>query len=433
MARNYVSPNAIASLKLLVAFAVTTVLSLFLAVNLHSPATLAAHNTPAPPPVATPTPKAVPAAPAPMATIPADGERKESQQRPPPVAAPTPSTPAQLAKLAPDKITMSPLLTPLQRGGGEPFEKLLQENLRTDVPKAMPLPMVYQAVLVEDDEYLRGLLLSGFSPNEMTPDGDTALCAAVRADRENALRLLLSKGANVEQPGREGQLPAALASLKRNRRLLEALLEGGANPNTKFIAPVSDEFLKTVVVDDLRRHLRSDRGVTILMACASRGDVEAAVTLMKHSASTEISTKRLNRYALDFAAEQQYLFLMRVLLGRPPDKEPDLMVTVNLTKQKAWIERNGKVIDSTIVSTGRDGHETPPGNYVVTDKHKEWTSTLYKASMPWFMRLNCSAVGLHAGYVTGHPASHGCIRLPPEKAKEWFKIVGVGDEVRIVE
>ncbi|MDB6119210.1 MAG: hypothetical protein JWO08_2991, partial [Verrucomicrobiaceae bacterium] len=170
-----------------------------------------------------------------------------------------------------------------------------------------------------------------------------------------------------------------------------------------------------------------------LMACAARGDVENAVLLMKHSASTEANTKRFNRYALDFAAEQSYLFLMRILLGRSPDAEPELLVTVDLSKQRAWIARHGKVIDTTSVSTGRDGYDTPAGRYVVTDKHRDWTSTLYKASMPWFMRLNCSAIGLHAGYVTGRPASHGCVRLPPEKAREWFKIVGVGDEVQIVE
>jgi lipoprotein-anchoring transpeptidase ErfK/SrfK len=52
--------------------------------------------------------------------------------------------------------------------------------------------------------------------------------------------------------------------------------------------------------------------------------------------------------------------------------------------------------------------------------------------MPWFMRLNCSAIGLHSGYVTGRPASHGCIRLPYDQAKLFFSLTGVGDEVQIV-
>ena len=293
--------------------------------------------------------------------------------------------------------------------------------------------MVYQAVLVNEEQYLNEVLVAGFSPNETAPDGDTALCAAVRAGRQGAVEQLLSHGASFDLSGKEGQKPVALAALKRNKAILEALLAAGADANTRFVTPVDEALLKTVAVDDLRHYLRDDRGVTILMACAARGDVESAVTLLKHSADAEVNTKRFNRYALDFAAEQNFLFLMRVLLGRSADAEPDLLVTVNLTKQRAWIEKAGKIIDSTEVSSGRDGFDTPAGRYVVTDKHREWTSTLYKASMPWFMRLNCSAIGLHAGYVTGHPASHGCVRLPPEKAKEWFKIVGVGDEVQIVE
>ena len=414
------SPNALGSLKLLLAFAFATVSSLLIAQGLHSAGWLR------------------PASPV-VPLVAAVGVRQEpvAQSRAEvkvlPKAIPVPESPVQLARLAPDKITAASLLTPLQRPGQEPFDAMLRENLRTDLPKALPLPMVYQAVLMADDEFLRGLLLSGFLPDEMAPDGDTALCAAVRAGRESSMRLLLGSGAAVDKTGREGQPPLVLASLKRGSRLLEILLNAGANPDTRFNSPVDEDLVKSIAFDDLRHHLRSDRGVTVLMACAARGDVEAAVCLMKHSASTELHTRRLNRYALDFAAEQHYLFLMRVLLGRPPDKEPDLRVTVDLSKQRAWIEKGGKVVDSTVISSGRDGYETPPGDYVVTDKHKEWTSTLYKASMPWFMRLNCSAVGLHAGYVTGHPASHGCVRLPPEKAQEWFKIVGVGDEVRIVE
>ncbi len=427
------SPNASASVKLLAAFVVVTAAALMMASALHSSGTLAAadHSTGES-----------------VALIPADGERPVRETQPLPKAIPVPASAVLLAKLEPaltlpstEKAVLPPppvsrpvsLLTPLLRPDIQHFEELLEENLTKELPRALPLPLVYQAVLMQDDEFLRGLLVSGFDPDETTSEGDTALCAAARASRESALQLLLAHGASPEIAGREGQKPVALAALKRNRTILQALLSAGADANTKFATPVDEELLKTVMVDDLRRHLRADRGVTILMACAARGDVENAVLLMKYSASTEANTKRFNRYALDFAAEQSYLFLMRVLLGRSADSEPDLLVTVDLSKQRAWIARQGKIIDSTSVSTGRDGYDTPAGRYVVTDKHRDWTSTLYKASMPWFMRLNCGAIGLHAGYVTGRPASHGCIRLPPEKAREWFKIVGVGDEVQIVE
>ena len=56
-----------------------------------------------------------------------------------------------------------------------------------------------------------------------------------------------------------------------------------------------------------------------LMACAARGDVEGAVMLMAHGARPSQHTKRHSRYPLNFAATQRFLFLMRVLLGRPPE------------------------------------------------------------------------------------------------------------------
>ena len=89
-------------------------------------------------------------------------------------------------------------------------------------------------------------------------------------------------------------------------------------------------------------------------------------------------------------------------------------------------------IATTTVSTGRSGYRTPAGRYVITDKHRSHTSTLYHVEMPWFMRLNCSAIGLHSGVVTGRPASHGCIRLPYNQAKLFFSLTNVGDEVEIV-
>ena len=89
---------------------------------------------------------------------------------------------------------------------------------------------------------------------------------------------------------------------------------------------------------------------------------------------------------------------------------------------------------SSRVSTGKKGYSTPSGEYVITNKHRHWTSTLYDASMPYFMRLNCGAFGLHqSDSVPSYPASHGCIRMPWKEVKAWFSICEVGDRVTIQE
>lgn len=314
----------------------------------------------------------------------------------------------------------------------EPFKTSLSESLRLEVPQALPLPMVYQAVLMTDKEWLSDLLRSGFGVNEQTPLGDTPLCAAIKSGNGEIVETLLLHGADPNKPGRDGQPPIALASLRRSQDVLPALLRSGANPNATFIKPVPESLIASLPFPELKYSLRKENGVTPLMATAARGDVEATMALLQHGAKAGKPTTTNYRYPINFAAEQRFLFIMRLLLGRSAESEPKHLVTVDLSQQRAVLRRFGQVVDTTKVSTGREGYETPSGRYVITDKHKQWTSTVYHVQMPWFMRLNCSAIGLHSGYVTGEPASHGCIRLPPDKARQWFGLMEVGDEVQIV-
>ena len=95
-------------------------------------------------------------------------------------------------------------------------------------------------------------------------------------------------------------------------------------------------------------------------------------------------------------------------------------------------DADGNEIFATKVSTGRKGFATPTGDFVITNKHRAWTSTIYHASMPYFQRLSCSDFGLHEGNVPGYPASHGCIRVPAGNAAKLFTMTQAGDRVRIV-
>ncbi len=83
--------------------------------------------------------------------------------------------------------------------------------------------------------------------------------------------------------------------------------------------------------------------------------------------------------------------------------------------------------------TGRKGYATPTGKYVISDKQRDWISTIYKVSMPFFMRLSCREIGLHAGNCPGYPASHGCIRMPYSDVQKLFAVLKIGDAVTIEE
>jgi hypothetical protein len=41
-------------------------------------------------------------------------------------------------------------------------------------------------------------------------------------------------------------------------------------------------------------------------------------------------------------------------------------------------------------------------------------------------------VGLHAGYLPGYPASHGCVRMPHDLAAQFFAQVSIGTPVTVV-
>ena len=52
------------------------------------------------------------------------------------------------------------------------------------------------------------------------------------------------------------------------------------------------------------------------------------------------------------------------------------------------------------------------------------------APMHYFMRF-VGADGMHAGYLPGYPASHGCVRMPEQYAIAFFNSVSVGTPVTV--
>jgi hypothetical protein len=52
------------------------------------------------------------------------------------------------------------------------------------------------------------------------------------------------------------------------------------------------------------------------------------------------------------------------------------------------------------------------------------------APMSYFMRFH-GATGMHAGYLPGYPASHGCVRMPEQRAVAFFNALDVGTPVHV--
>lgn len=105
-------------------------------------------------------------------------------------------------------------------------------------------------------------------------------------------------------------------------------------------------------------------------------------------------------------------------------------VFVDLTRQTATVYRNGVRIGVSTISSGKPGHETPTGVFVILQKDADHRSNLYDdAPMPFQQRLTWDGIALHAGALPGYPQSHGCIRLPLEFAKRLFGVTEMGGTV----
>lgn len=134
-------------------------------------------------------------------------------------------------------------------------------------------------------------------------------------------------------------------------------------------------------------------------------------------------------------------------------------IKISLGEQRAYFYKARQLVGISQLSTGREGLDTPAGQYKIIQKDLEHASSRYGdyvdagdnvvvpnidngkdpkppgthfkgAPMPYFMRI-VGGVGMHAGYLPGYPASHGCIRMPQFMAEDFFQSVAVGTPVTI--
>jgi len=111
-----------------------------------------------------------------------------------------------------------------------------------------------------------------------------------------------------------------------------------------------------------------------------------------------------------------------------------LHIVISIKKQQLTLYSGGVPVAHSRVSTGVPGHPTPQGVFSVLEKQIYHESNIYSAApMPYMQRITWSGVAMHQGVVPNHPASHGCIRLPPDFARRLWGITKVGARVIIAQ
>jgi hypothetical protein len=215
-------------------------------------------------------------------------------------------------------------------------------------------------------------------------------------------------------------------------KLVGQLLDGGVDVNAILPLPAPNDLVKRFQDTNLEYFLTKEKGLTALMLSSAMGYSDIVNLLLERGAKRYALTKQHRTFALWLAGRSGHVEVMKILLGVKPGSDADTTkIHISLADQTAWLWRNGKIARTMPVSTGRKKFPTPKGRFVVTDKYRDWKSTIYPAKMPYFLRLSCKDFGMHAGVVPGYPASHGCIRLPASDAKVLFVEVPVGTLVEI--
>jgi hypothetical protein len=108
-----------------------------------------------------------------------------------------------------------------------------------------------------------------------------------------------------------------------------------------------------------------------------------------------------------------------------------MQIVISINQQKLHLYSDGTEVADTLVATGVPSLPTPTGVFSVIGKERFHRSNIYSgAPMPFMQRITWSGVAMHEGENIGHPASHGCIRMPREFAMKLFSVTKVG--VRVI-
>lgn len=115
---------------------------------------------------------------------------------------------------------------------------------------------------------------------------------------------------------------------------------------------------------------------------------------------------------------------LTVLSSAPSNAEVRVRISRATQTMNVWV--NGELRHQWPVSTGRAGFGTPAGNYRPQRLAKRWFSTKYHNAPMHNAVFFSGGYAIHGtSYVNdlGRPASHGCVRLDPYNAEEFYELV----------
>jgi hypothetical protein len=129
---------------------------------------------------------------------------------------------------------------------------------------------------------------------------------------------------------------------------------------------------------------------------------------------------RLHRLALTFVAA-----LAAIMLAAPA--RANIMIIIDKSAQKMSVTVNGEERYVWPVSTGRDGYDTPSGEFQPFRMERDHFSREWDdAPMPnsiFFTKIGHAIHGTYEARNLGRPVSHGCVRLSTQNAATLYALV----------
>lgn len=181
-----------------------------------------------------------------------------------------------------------------------------------------------------------------------------------------------------------------------------------------------------------KRRFRCAAIVTVSIAAGASSEAAAATYYWSDSDPVIYSPERpvpMRRQKVRHNAEKPARTVEKEIAAKP---QGPVIVAVSISKQQVKVYDVNGFFAEAPVSTGMKGHSTPTGVFSVIQKQKFHRSNIYSgAPMPFMQRITWSGIALHAGVLPGYPASHGCIRMPPNFAVKMYGWTRMGARVLV--
>lgn len=212
-------------------------------------------------------------------------------------------------------------------------ELLLQKQAKIDVRNKQGATPLLLAVYIKDIEIVRLLLENGAPVDTEDMDGRTALHMAIASKNEEVVRLLLEKGVNINAQTRNGDSALFLAAKSEKIQTVTSLLQANVNLDRKgaaaalrFVASNGDiDTVRLLLSKGVNINGSNSYGCTPLHLAALKRHGAIVGLLLDQGANLNASciSSNLGYTPLHFAISKQYNDVVKLLINKGADINPN--------------------------------------------------------------------------------------------------------------